>query len=104
MTKTVYSLVAAAAMLAFATAANAQGPAQLTDQQLDGVTAGAVAIGTGLGFAAGTIFSGSGVEIHTGVIGSAAFAAGDVTSIAASYSPGPHAASASTLSLGVTSP
>lgn len=104
MTKIMYTLAAAAAMLVVANGADAQGPVQLTDNQLDGVTAGAVAIGTGFGGAAGTLASAVGITIHTGVFGAGAFAAGDVTSIAASFSPGPGARAASSLSLGLTSP
>jgi len=104
MTKTVSSLLAAAAMVAFATAANAQGPVQLSDVQMDNVTAGATSIGTGFGGAIGSLASAVGVTISTAVFGHNAFALGDVTSIAASFSPGPHAFASSTLSLGLTTP
>ena len=104
MTKTLYSLLAAGAMLAVATAAQAQGPVQLSDVQLDNVTAGATAIGSGFGGAGGSILAGTSVTINTAVHGHGAFAFGDIASIAASAHHGPSAFASSTLSLGVTSP
>ena len=98
------SLLAAAAILGFAGAASAQTPVQLSNNQLDDVTAGATAIGVGLGGAFGTLFSGSAITINTQVLGANAAAAGSVTSISASFSPGPGAAAGSTLGIVLTSP
>ncbi len=102
MTKTISTLLAAAAMVAFAASANA-GQA-LTDAQLDSVTAGATAIGTGFGAAGGSIGSATAINVFTAVHGHSAFATGDVASIAASAHHGPQAFAASSLSLGVISP
>lgn len=102
MIKTIYSVIAAGAILALITQAHAG--QQLTDAQLDNVTAGATAIGTGLGAAGGSLASGVSVNINTAVHGHSAFAIGDVTSIAASAHHGPGAFASSSLSLGVVSP
>lgn len=98
------SLLAGAAMFGLASAAYAQGPVQLTNNQLDNVTAGATATSLGFGGAVGTLFSGVAITADTGVLGANAAADGDVLSIAASFSPGPGAAAASQLTIVLTSP
>lgn len=102
MTKTIFTLLAAAAMAAFAASANAG--QTLTDAQLDSVTAGATAIGNGFGTAGGSIGSATSINVFTAVRGHGAFATGDIASIGASARRGPQAFAASTLSLGVVSP
>jgi hypothetical protein len=99
-----FSLLAGVAMLGFAGAANAQGPVQLSDSQMDHVTAGATSIGVGLGAALGTLFSGTTIQIDTAVAGKNAAAQGNVVSAAASFSPGPSAAAVSVLQMVLTSP
>lgn len=104
-----FSLIAGAAILGLAGVANAedrshQTPIQLTNAQLDGVTAGATAIGVGLGAAFGTLFSGVAIGIDTAVLGHNAAAVASVTSASASFTPGPGAAAASALSILLTSP
>ncbi|MBV8456453.1 MAG: hypothetical protein JO122_07535 [Acetobacteraceae bacterium] len=49
------SLIAGGALLALASTAFAGQPLQLTDRQLDGVTAGGAAIADGFGFAFGDV-------------------------------------------------
>ena len=104
MKKALFSLLAGVAMLGLAGAANAQSPVPLSNAQMDGVTAGATSIGVGLGGAFGTLFSGSAITIDTAVLGPNAAAIGDVTSAAASFTPGPGAVATSGLSIILTSP
>lgn len=103
MTKTFLAVLAGAAMIAVAGAASAHEPMQLSNAQLDQVTAGAIAVGTGSGFAIGTVGGGVSININTQAIGHFAFAAGDITSISAS-SHHNLAFSGSSLSLGISSP
>ncbi|HKT20089.1 MAG TPA: hypothetical protein VJR47_18695 [Stellaceae bacterium] len=102
-------LLAGAALLALAGTASAgdrtpSAPLRLSDAQMDGVTAGATAIGVGFGAAAGTLFSGTAIEVATQVVGPNAAAAGDVISAAASFTPGPGAAAVSQLQMILVSP
>ena len=102
-------LLAGAAILALAGTASAgdrtpSAPLRLSDAQMDGVTAGATSIGVGLGAAAGTLFSGTAIQIATQVAGPNAAAAGDVISAAASFTPGPSAAAVSQLQMILVSP
>ncbi|HLI12770.1 MAG TPA: hypothetical protein VKY65_14350 [Alphaproteobacteria bacterium] len=99
-----FSLLAGVALLGLATAANAQSPVQLSDSQMDVVTAGATSTALGGAAAFGTLFSGNLVTLATAVNGPNAAALGDVVSIAASFSPGPGAAAASALTIVLTSP
>jgi hypothetical protein len=98
----VLSLLAAVTFLAAGAASAA--PAQLTDKQLDGVTAGATSIVVGLGGAYGTLSSGNISTALTEVLGANAAAAASNTSIAASFTPGPGAAAISELQAVLTSP
>lgn len=110
MNTKLFSLLAGVAMLALAGAANAQepaqaqGPVQLTSNQMDHVTAGATSVGIGAGGAFGTLFSGTAITIATAVVGKNAAAAGDVVSVASSFSPGPGAVAGSALQIVLTSP
>jgi hypothetical protein len=104
MKSKLFCLLAGVALLGLAGAASAQEPIQLSDNQMDKVTAGATSTGIGIGAAVGTMFSGVSLEIDTAVVGHNAIAFGDVASVAASFTPGPGAAAASGLSLLLTSP
>lgn len=98
------SLVASVALIGLAGSASAKDLKPLTNAQMDHVTAGATSITVGSGIAAGTIFSGVGVSLATAVMGHNAFGAGDVKSIAASFTPGPSAFAASGISAILVSP
>lgn len=98
------SLVASVALIGLAGSASAKDLQPLSNAQMDHVTAGATSITVGAGIAAGTILSGVGVTLATQVIGPNAAALGDVTSIAASFSPGPTAVAGSQLQAVLTSP
>jgi hypothetical protein len=77
-------------------------PAQLTNAQMDRISAGAAAMGAGT--AIGTLFSGIVVTITTQTAGADVFVAGEINSVAASFLPGPQGGAASFLGIGLTSP
>ncbi len=109
MKTTLFPLLAGAAILAlsgtaFAGESNHTAPLRLSDMQMDGVTAGATAIGVGAGAALGTLFSGTAIQVNTAVAGPNAAAVGNVISAAASFTPGPSAAAASALNMILVSP
>jgi hypothetical protein len=109
MKNRLFPLLAGAAILALAGTASAEdrnhpAPVRLSDAQMDGVTAGATAIGIGAGAAVGTLFSGTAILVNTAVAGPNAAAVGDVVSAAASFTPGPGAAAASALNVILVSP
>jgi hypothetical protein len=109
MKNRILSLAAGAALVlaagtAFAADRDHAAPVQLSDAQMDGVTAGATSIGVGAGAAVGTLFSGTAIAINTAVAGPNAAALGGVTSAAASFTPGPTAAAASALNMILVSP
>jgi hypothetical protein len=79
-------------------------PAQLTNAQMDRISAGAAAMGAGAGTAIGTLFSGIVVTITTQTAGADVFVAGEINSVAASFLPGPQGGAASSLGIGLTSP
>jgi hypothetical protein len=93
-------------LLGFAAAGNAQGALQLTNSQLDNVTAGINATGSGTGAAEGGQSS-TAVSINT-LVGSPgpgnASAIGQVMATALSSGPGALATASSTLSLTLVSP
>ena len=102
-------LLAGAAIVALAGTASAgdrtpSAPLRLSDAQMDGVTAGATSIGVGLGAAAGTLFSGTAIQIATQVVGPNAAAARAAVAAAASFTPGPSAAAVSQLQMILVSP
>jgi hypothetical protein len=103
----VASIIAAfiVALPDFAGPANAWEPAQLTDTQLDKVTAGLSASGTGTGTAQGMLSSSiASVTTAVGAGGGSATAVGRVTSSASSTTSGIVATASSTLSLIVVIP
>ncbi len=64
-------------------------PVQLPDNQIDGITAGAVVISIGFGSSTARFLSRPAITIYTGAFCSGTLVAGDVTSIvASSLSPG----------------
>ena len=104
MYKALYGALVGAAMFAFAGTASAQQPVQLTDAQLDGVTAGATSTTLFAGAATGNIAAAVVVGSLNLVAGTSALASSDVTSVAASTIPGIGAAAASGLVVTITSP
>lgn len=103
MTKAFSALLAGAAMLALSGVAQAQQPMQLTDSQLDHVTAGASALGVFAGAAFGSAISGVTATVTTAVLGANAAASGNVLSFAGSLNNS-GAVAASGLQLTLTSP
>ena len=104
MTKALYGALVGAAMLGFAGTASAQAPIQLTNAQLDRVTAGATSTTLFGGLAAGNLGAAVLVAAINTVAGSSAAAAADVTSVATSTIPGPGAVAGSALVVTITSP
>jgi hypothetical protein len=104
MNKALYGALVGAAMLGLAGAASAQQPVQLTNAQLDHVTAGATSTTLFGGLALGNLGSAVVVTAANAVAGTSAAAAADVTSIATSTIPGPGATAASGLVVTLTSP
>jgi len=104
MTKIFSALCAGVALLAFAGMANAQQPMQLSDAQLDHVTAGATSNALGQLAGSGTIFASGFISLATAVAGSTAAGAGTVLMESASFSGTPTATAASALGLALTSP
>jgi hypothetical protein len=104
MIKVTYFALVSAVMLSFVGVASAEEPLQLTNSQLDRVTAGASSATLFAGAAAGTLLSAVGVNSFNRVIGPNAAAAANVTSIAASFTPGPGASAGAALTVLLTSP
>jgi predicted nicotinamide N-methyase len=67
MMKKLISLAAGATLLALASTANAAQPVALTDGQMDGVTAGGVAIANGASLALGEVTAETATETSTNV-------------------------------------
>ena len=65
--KKLISLAAGVAMLALATGANAAQPTALSDSQMDGVTAGGIAIANGVSLALGEVTADTITETSTNV-------------------------------------
>jgi len=57
MKKQVFALLAGTALLAFASSANAAGPMQLSDNQMDGVSAGSLALANAVSVTFGEVLS-----------------------------------------------
>jgi hypothetical protein len=67
MTHKLFSLVAGAALLALAGTAYAGQPLQLSEKQMDGVTAGGVALANGASLALGELFADTVTQTSTNV-------------------------------------
>jgi len=67
MMKTLISSVAAASLMALATGAHAAQPVALTDNQMDGVTAGGVAVGNAASLALGEVLADTATQTSTNV-------------------------------------
>lgn len=104
MTKTLSALFAGVTVLAFAGMANAQQPVQLSDAQLDHVTAGATSSALGGLAGSGTIFASGFMSLATAVAGTTATGTGVVLMESASFNGTPTATAASALGLALTSP
>lgn len=104
MTKALYCAIAGAAMFGFVGTASAQQPVQLTNADLDSVTAGATSTTLFGGLAAGNLGAAVVITALNTVVGTNAAAAADVTSVATSTTPGPGAVAASALTVTLTSP
>jgi hypothetical protein len=68
MMKTFLSLAAGAAALSLASAASAASPAQLTDSQMDGVSAGGAAAANGISLTLGEVLSNTYTKTSTNVV------------------------------------
>jgi len=68
MTKKQLSFVAGAALLALAGTAYAEQPMQLTDKQMDGVTAGATALANAAAAAFGELFADTATQTSTNTV------------------------------------
>lgn len=104
MTKTLSALFTGVAVLAFAGMANAQQPMQLSDAQLDHVTAGATSTAAAALAGSGTIFASGFINLATAVAGTTAAGTGTVLMESASFNGTPTANAASALALALTSP
>lgn len=104
MNKALYAALVGAALLGLTGAASAREPMQLTNAQLDNVTAGATSVTLFAGGALGNLGSAVVVTAANAVLGTNAAAAADVTSIATSTIPGPGAQAVSGLVVTLTSP
>jgi hypothetical protein len=103
MKKALFCALAGAAMLSLAGAASAQ-PLQLTNAQLDRVTAGATSLSTFTGVVSGNISAALVLLSTNTVAGTTASAISSITGAAASTVPGIGASAADTLTVTLTSP